>query len=326
MVISRTPYRISFLGGGTDYPQWYEEFGGAVLTTTIDKYCYVFCKELLPYFEHNIRVVYSVTELASAIDDIEHPVIRETLRLLHINNNIEIQHSGDLPARSGLASSSAFTAGLTNALYTLQEKSISTEELASLAYYIERVILNEDGGKQDQYACTYGGMNIIKFPENGKPEVKRINLNKKMKYNLQNKLMLFYLGGSRISSEISKTCINNFRIKRTNLHRIHTMVADGEAILRGSVDNLDNFGVLLDEYWQLKKDLSECVSNEYIDNRYEIAKNNGAIGGKLLGAGGGGCMLLYVPEEYQENIIELMKPAVHVPFKFDFTGSRIVYS
>jgi D-glycero-alpha-D-manno-heptose-7-phosphate kinase len=318
--------RVSFLGGNTDVPQWYNENGGHVLTTTIDKYCYVFCKELLPYFEHNIRAVYSLTETVNEIDELTHPLIRETLRYLNIKHNIEIQHSGDLPARSGLASSSAFAVGLLSALSYLKEVAISPIELASIAYHIEREILGEQGGKQDQYACAYGGLNYIEFNPDISPKVERVDISSKRKHELESMLMLFYLNSPRMSFEISKQCIANYGNKKSNLTRMSEMVGEGLLVLRDPRRQLEDLGLLLDEYWQLKRDLSDCVSNEYIDTLYKKALQNGAIGGKINGAGAGGTMLLLVQEENQEKVIEAMLPAIHVPFKFDFTGSMVIYS
>lgn len=325
-VISRTAFRISCLGGGTDIPQWYEEYGGAVLSFSINHYCYVLVKEVLPYFNHDIRAVYATTELCNSIEELSHPLIREVLRYMNIEHNIELQYSGDLPSRSGIGSSSAFAVGLLHALFHLKEESTSKEELADIAYYVERVQLGEAGGKVDSYACAYGGLNKFIFPQEGKPIVERINLGSKRKHEFESKLMLFHLGGSRISSDISKVCINNYKNKYSNLCRIQEMVDEGISILKNKYKNLDDFGLLLDEYWHLKKDLAECVSSEYINYVYDTAKKNGAIGGKLNGSGGGGTMLLYVPEEYQEHMVEVLKPAIVIPFKIDFTGSMIIYN
>ena len=322
MIITRTPFRISFFGGGTDYPKWYEEHGGVVLATTIDKYCYISCRYLPPFFEHKYRVVYSRIENVMHIDDIEHPAAQEVLRYMQCDRGLEIHHDGDLPARSGLGSSSSFTVGLLNALMALQGKYISNDDLAKLAIHIEQDLIKENVGSQDQISAAYGGLNRIEFHQDGTFRVDPIILHQDRLCEFQNHLMLFFTGFSRIASEIAKSKIDNIKARTVELKRMKEIAHEAIKLLQ-SKTSLDEIGVLLDQSWQYKRSLSDKVSTSDIDQIYETAIKAGAIGGKLLGAGGGGFMLIFVKPELQDRVREALGHLVHVPFRFENGGSRV---
>jgi D-glycero-alpha-D-manno-heptose-7-phosphate kinase len=324
MIISRTPFRISFFGGGTDYPAWFRENGGTVLATTIDKYCYISCRYLPPFFEHKYRVVYSKIENAREVSQIEHPAARAVLEWLNCDQGLEIHHDGDLPARSGLGSSSSFTVGLINALMALNGRYISKEELANNAIHIEQNVLRENVGSQDQVSVAHGGFNRIEFKRDDTYDVAPVILPKSKLEMLEGSLMLFFTGISRFSSEVAKTQIENLRKSKLELRRMEEMVGEALSILNGDINGLDEFGRLLDEAWQYKKSLSDKVSNSTIDQIYEEAVRGGALGGKILGAGGGGFMLFYVRAERQAWVKERLRRLIHVPFHFENSGSRIV--
>ena len=323
MVITRTPFRISFFGGGTDYPLWYRQNKGAVLTTTIDKYCYISVRHLPPFFEHKHRIIYSVIEMVKEVDEIKHPAVRGILQYLNIDFGLEIHHDGDLPARTGLGSSSSFTVGLLNALYSLLGKMKSKEELAKEAIYIEQDILNENVGSQDQVEVAFGGLNKITFLPDDSFIVEPVILPPGKKEEFQNYLLLYFTGISRYASEVAKGQLENIEKNKYELKILHQMVEDGIKILIGNSD-LRDFGKLLDEAWQLKRSLSNKVSNPAIDEIYEKAKKIGAIGGKLLGAGGGGFMLFFAPPELHQKIKEEIK-GLFVPFRFENQGSQIIF-
>lgn len=324
MIISRTPFRISFFGGGTDYPGWFRENGGVVLVTTIDKYCYISCRYLPPFFEHKFRVVYSKIENAREISQIEHPVVRAVLERFKCDGGLEIHHDGDLPARSGLGSSSSFTVGLINAVMALHGTHISKEELANSAIYIEQDVLKENVGSQDQLSVAHGGFNRIKFKQDNTYDVTPVVLPKSKLEALEGSLMLFFTGISRFSSDIAKTQIDNIKTCELKLRRIEEMVGEALHILNSGTDSLDDFGRLLNEVWKYKKSLSDKVSNSTIDQIYEEAVKDGALGGKILGAGGGGFILFYVKPENQPAVKKRLKRLVHVPFRFESSGSRII--
>ncbi len=325
MIITRTPFRISFFGGGTDYPVWYRENGGAVLSTTIDKYCYLTVRYLPPFFPHKYRIVWSKIELVKDINEILHPAVRAILNYLKIKKGVEVHHQGDLPARSGLGSSSAFTVGLLHSLYALKGIIVSKERLAREAIYIEREVLKENVGSQDQVAVTYGGFNKITFRGNDEISVEPITIKKERIQELENHLMLFFTGLSRTASEIAKSQIENTPHKRKELKRMHEMVDEAIKILNNEKEKITEFGKLLDEAWRLKRSLSDKISNPEIDNIYERALKAGAVGGKLLGAGGGGFMLFFVPPKNQQKVREKLKNLLEVKFKFEKEGSCIIY-
>lgn len=324
MIISRTPFRVSFFGGGTDYPAWFQEYGGAVLATTINKYCYITCRYLPPFFDHKHRVIYSKIEHAKDIGDIQHPVVREALRFLSINAGVEIHYDADLPARTGLGSSSSFTVGLLHTLYALQGQMPDKMKLAQDAIYIEQEMVGERVGCQDQTLASFGGFNLVEFTCRKNINVKPITISNDRIKTLSKHLMLFFTGFSRTASEIAGEQIKNIPKKVKELETMHQMVNEGVAILN-SDDDITNFGGLLHENWFLKRGLSHKITNSSIDEIYETARSAGAIGGKLLGAGGGGFMLIFAHPEKQSAIREKLKGLLFVPFEFESSGSQIIF-
>lgn len=324
MIITRTPFRISFFGGGTDYPAWYQKHGGAVLATTIDKYCYISCRHLPPFFEHNYRIVYSKIENVKEIAEIQHPAVRAVLGWSGNMNGLEIHHDGDLPARSGLGSSSSFTVGLVNALSALDGKYISKDELARQAIHIEQKIIGEHVGSQDQISAAFGGFNRIEFRRDDTLDISPIILGHERFSELENSLMLFFTGFSRYASEIAKTKIDNLKNRQSELNKMKEMVDEAIEILRNPRTPIDEFGKLLDASWTYKRTLSDKVSTPEIDRIYDEALDAGAIGGKILGAGGGGFLLLFVKPEMQNTVRNRLLSLTHVPFKFESSGSRVV--
>lgn len=324
MIISRTPFRISFFGGGTDYPAWYRKHGGAVLATTIDKYCYLTCRYLPPFFDHRFRVVYSKVENCQTVDEIVHPAVREVLRYLNIDRGVEIHHDGDLPARSGMGSSSSFTVGLLHALYALKGQMPSKHQLAQESIYIEQEILKETVGSQDQVSAAYGGFNIIEFSPTGDISVRPMTLTQERIEELNSHLMLFYTGIKRTASNVAESYVNDIETRGRQLRIMNDLFEESVAVLNMG-KNIARFGELLHEAWQAKRSLSKKVSNLNVDEIYNQAISAGAIGGKLTGAGGGGFMLLFVPPQKQMKVREKLNGLVYVPFKFEFSGSQIVF-
>lgn len=324
MVISRTPFRISFFGGGTDYPCWYKNNLGAVLSTTIDKYCYVTCRRLPPFFEYKHRIVYSKYEHVSKINDIIHPAVREVFRFMKIKDGLEMHHDGDLPARSGLGSSSSFTVGLLHALYALKSKMVTKKRLALEAIHIEQEMIKESVGSQDQVIVAFGGLNKIDFNGNHNIEVRPVIINPNRRQELEDHLQLFFTGFSRIASDIAQDKIAQIPRKSKELNELKDMVDEAVDILTGT-RTLDGFGKMLHESWKIKKSLSKKVSTGPIDCIYEKAIASGAIGGKLLGAGGGGFILFFVKPERREVLKKSLSHLLHVPFHFENTGSQIIY-
>lgn len=324
MIISRTPFRISFFGGGTDYPAWYRKYGGQVLSTTIDKYCYINCRYLPPFFEHRYRIVYSKIENVGHYDEIQHPAVRAILGYLNCVKGLEIHHDGDLPARAGLGSSSSFTVGLLCAIHALHGEYRSAHELGSEAIHVEQEIIKESVGSQDQVAVAHGGFNKIEFLKNGKIEVHPVIIQKERISELQNNLMLFFTGLSRHSLEIEKRKIQNIDSRTEELEAISSHVDEAIDILNSKKTSLNEFGNLLNETWERKKRLSDDVSNREIDGWYEKAVKAGGIGGKILGAGGGGFLLMYVPQNKQQKVRDALSSLTYVPFCFEQEGARIV--
>ncbi|TRZ83792.1 kinase [bacterium] len=324
MIISRTPFRISFFGGGTDYPIWYRENQGAVLSTTIDKYCYITARYLPPFFPHKYRIIYSKIETVKNIEEILHPAVRETLKFLDVDKGIEIHHDGDLPAKTGMGSSSAFTVGLLNSIYALRGIMASKDQLAKEAIHIERDILQENVGSQDQIATSYGGFNKINFNGNDKFRIEPIIITKDRISQLENHLMLYFTGFSRIASKVAQAQIENTPQKKRELTLMYQMVDEAISILTEN-KNILEFGKLLNETWELKRSISNKISNPIIDNIYGTALRAGAIGGKLLGAGGGGFMIFFVPPKKQPKVKEALKSLLEVPFNFESEGSQIIY-
>lgn len=327
MIISRTPYRISFFGGGTDYPQWYLKEGGATLSTTIDKYCYISCRFLPPFFgDAKHRIVWSHVEMVSSIAEILHPAVRAGLRYLGFDDSLglEIHHQGDLPARSGIGSSSSFSVGLIKALIGLRSQMIGKHELALKAIDLEQNVLQEPVGSQDQVAAAYGGFNVIRFMRTGDVMVEPMTIPTSRLQELQSRLMLFYTGSSRLGHQVAQEVIDNLPKRQAQLHQMRCMVDEGVSILGGN-GSLEAFGDLLHESWQLKRGLSASVTNSTVDTIYETAMEHGAIGGKLLGAGHSGFMVFYVPLENQMSVRRALSAYLNVPFEFENQGSSIIY-
>ena len=323
MIISRTPFRVSFFGGGTDYPDWYREHGGAVLSTTIDKYCYISVRELPPFFEHKFRLVYSFVENVKEISQLAHPAARGVLQHLGVSKGLEIHHDGDLPARSGVGSSSAFTVGLISAVRALDGRHISKDELAQEAIHVEHHVLREPVGAQDQISAAFGGFNHITFRQDGSYQVAPLVMRPERLEALQSHLMLLFTGLSRTAAEIAQTQIENLSRRASELRALTEMVDRAIETVRSPCD-LADFGRLLNEGWALKRRLSDRVSTPDIDALYDTALRAGAIGGKLLGAGGGGFLLLFVRPEHRAKIRTALPKLIDVPFRFDTSGSRIV--
>ena len=324
MIITRTPYRISFFGGGTDYPGWYKNHGGHVLSTTIDKYLYITCRTLPPFFEYKLRLVYSTIEKCNKASELDHPSAREVLKFLKIKDGLEIHYDGDLPGRSGSGSSSAFTVGLLHALYAHRGQTITAKELAETSIHIEQNLIKETVGSQDQTNAAYGGFNHIKFQKNGEIEVNPVNISSEVMSDLQNNLLLFYTGIQRTAEKIARSYVENIEDRSKILNMMSSMV--DQALDRLMNNDIDGFGNLLDETWKQKRSLSTLVSNPIIDSMYQEAIDNGALGGKLSGAGGGGILLLYVPLEKQKQVKKKLSKLLHIPFNFETHGSQIIHS
>lgn len=323
MIISRTPFRISFFGGGTDFPEWYNENGGCVISTSINKYCYITIRNLPPFFKYKFKIRYYKSEEVNSISKIKHPVVRAVLEKYDMNGGLEINHNADLPAMSGLGSSSAFTVGLTNGINAIKNIYISKSDLAKEAIHIEQNILKENVGSQDQVATSFGGLNKISFQKNSL-RVNPVIISKKKRELFQNNLLLFFTGYSRNSSDITKFHINAIRQRSKELNYMKEICEDALTYLQ-SQSNDNTLGKLLNEQWNIKKSLTKKVSNNKIDQMYETALKNGALGGKILGAGGGGFMLLYAKKKYHKRIKNSLNNKLFVPFEFENTGSQIIY-
>jgi D-glycero-alpha-D-manno-heptose-7-phosphate kinase len=324
MIICRTPYRISFFGGGTDYPGWYRSHGGAVLATTIDKYCYLTCRYLPPFFEHRIRVVYRKIESCMTADEISHPAVREALRYLGFDRGLELHHDGDLPARSGMGSSSAFTVGLLHALHALRGEMPSKNQLARESIHLEQEVLQETVGSQDQVMAAYGGFRHVKFHPNGQIAIDPLILPSPRFTELKSHLMLFYTGIARTASEVASSYAGDLESRRRQLRIMKELVDESIDILASGSD-IRAFGDLLHESWLAKRSLSARVSNSEVDALYERARSAGALGGKLTGAGGGGFLLLFAEPDRQHAVIEALSGLIHVPFQFEAAGSQIIF-
>jgi D-glycero-alpha-D-manno-heptose-7-phosphate kinase len=324
MIISRTPLRISFFGGGTDYPVWYREHGGSVLSTTIDKSCFITCRWLPPFFEYHSRISYTKVENVAFNDAIQHPSVRACLQHLGIHEGIEIHHIADLPARAGLGTSSAFTVGLLHGLYALRNEMRDKRSLAAEAIHVEQDLLYEAVGAQDQVSAAYGGFNRINFHTDGTFQVKRMLTSRDRLAELEQHLALYFTGFSRTASEIAQEQLRLTPHKTRELQAMLELVDEGETILANPNRPLYEFGRLLDQGWQIKRTLTQKISNPIIDEIYEAGTSAGAVGGKLLGAGGGGFMLFFVPPERREALRTRLKQLLCVPFKFSNTGSDVV--
>ena len=321
-VMAMAPYRISFFGGGTDYPAWYRENPGAVLATSIDKYCYILCRRLPPFFEEKNRVVWSQIELTQAVDEIRHPAVREALKAM-VMEGMEIHHAGDLPARAGMGTSSAFTVALVHALHALNCHELAKRQLALEAIRIEQDMIKENVGSQDQTISAFGGFNRIDF--NREHEIKVTPIHSLRLNELEASLMLFFTGFSRTASTIAQDQIDNMQKNKSILPEMYALVDEGVKILTGE-SKLAEFGRLLGETWKMKRRLARKVTTDYIDYIYSNAISAGAIGGKLLGAGGGGFILFYVEPDLQPRVKERLSSLLNVPFKFEKRGSQIIFN
>jgi D-glycero-alpha-D-manno-heptose-7-phosphate kinase len=325
MIISRTPYRISFFGGGTDYHAWYREYGGAVLSTTINHYCYLTCRYLPPFFQEKSRIVWSHIEKVMDHGDIQHPAVRAVLQYFAgEQNGVEISHTGDLPARSGLGSSSAFTVGLLNSMNALHARMSNKRELACEAVHIERDILQENVGVQDQIAVAFGGFNKIAILQTGDFVVSPVIVPQARLKELQEHFLLFFTGVSRNSSDIAAEQVKTLGSKKSELKAMRQLVDDAIQVVTYGRD-VREFGRLLHETWKLKRSLSSGVAPEFVNDIYEKARQSGATGGKLLGAGGGGFMLFFAPPERHAAIKRALDDLLWVPFSFENAGSQIIF-
>jgi D-glycero-alpha-D-manno-heptose-7-phosphate kinase len=324
MIITSTPLRISFFGGGTDYPVWYREHGGAVLSTTIDKCCYITARRLPPFFEYHSRVSYSRVENVGSNEAIEHPSVRACLQFLGINDGVEIHHVADLPARTGLGTSSAFTVGLLLGLYGLQDTMRSKQALAADAIHVEQDIIHEAVGAQDQVSAAYGGLNRINFHVDNTIDVKRVLASPSRLADLEKHLALYFTGFSRTASEIAQEQVRLTPQRKQELSAMMQLVDEGEAILGAPRRSINDFGRLLHEGWQIKRSLTNKITNSNIDEIYQAGMEVGALGGKLLGAGGGGFMLFFVPPERRQALRERLKNLLCIPFSFSSKGSHVV--
>lgn len=325
MIITKTPHRVSFFGGGTDYPSWYQENGGKVLGAAIDKYCYLVVRELPPFFEHKHRIVYSLMENVKTIDEIAHPSVKAVLKRLNYSKGISIHHDGDIPARSGMGSSSAFTVGLVNAMYAMEGRAISKGDLGKLAIDIEQNDIKENVGSQDQVFAAHGGLNRIEFLANGEIVVSPVIMPLENIQAFEKKLMLFFTGLSRTASDIAEEQIKNVGRNKKELRHMVQLVDEAYNTLTSPKPEFRNFGRLLNETWKMKRGLSEKISSGYIDQIHETAMRAGAGGGKLLGAGGGGFILFYAEPEAQPKIKEALRHLLQIPFRFEYFGSQIIY-
>lgn len=324
MIITKTPFRMSFFGGGTDLPEFFREHGGAVISTTFDKYCYVNVRHLPRFFDYSTEVVYSQIERVTDVEQIDHPAVRNAMKMLDMHE-IRLSYEADLPARSGLGTSSSFSVGMLSAFYALKGKYADKRRLADEAIYLERVLCNEAGGWQDQIAAAFGGLNRINFSGDDY-EVLPIIIDPARKEQLNNNLLMFFTGFTRFSSDVQRavnTTTDAERIAR--LKQMLTLVDDAEQILTEKTADMDDFGRMLDLTWKLKRGNSKVVSTDDIDLLYEKGRKAGALGGKLLGAGGGGFLVFYVPQEHQPAVRAAMSNLLHVPFEFENSGTRVVH-
>lgn len=325
MIITKTPFRMSFFGGGTDMEDFFKEYGGAVLSTTFDKYCYVIVRHLPRFFDYSTELSYSKIERVTDIDSINHPAIRNAMKMLDMHE-IRLTYEADLPARSGLGTSSSFAVGMLNAFYALKGKYVSKRKLADDAIYLERALCNEAGGWQDQIAASFGGFNRINFTDEGY-EVLPIIISPEKKTELNNNLMMYFTGFVRFSSDVQKANAGSGSKsdKIARLKEMLQLVDEVEEILTDKHSDLDEFGRMLDHTWQLKRSTGSMVSTSGIDELYQKGIDAGALGGKLLGAGGGGFLVFYVQPEYQESVRRAMSDLMYIPFKFEDGGTRVIH-
>lgn len=323
MIITKTPFRMSFFGGGTDMESYFRENGGAVLSTTFDKYCYVNVRHLPRFFDYSTELSYSKTERVTNIDDIQHPAIRNAMKFLDMHE-IRLTYEADLPARSGLGTSSSFVVGMLNAFYALKGKYADKKKLADEAIYLERNLCKEAGGWQDQIAASFGGFNRINFGPDGY-EVLPIIISPERKKQLNNNLMMFFTGFTRFSSDVQKANGISKGEKKAQLKEMHALVDEAEKVLVDKNKDLDAFGRMLDTTWKLKRQTGSAVSTDSIDGLYAKGIEAGALGGKLLGAGGGGFLVFYVQPEKQDSVRWAMRELMHIPFEFENGGTRVIH-
>lgn len=326
MIITQTPFRMSFFGGGTDMENYFKEYGGAVLSTTFDKYCYVNVRHLPRFFDYSTELSYSRTERVTEIENIEHPAIRNAMQMLAMKE-IRLTYEADLPARSGLGTSSSFAVGMLNAFYALKGKYADKKKLADEAIYLERVLCNEAGGWQDQIAAAFGGLNRINFNADGY-EVLPVIINPERKRQLNDNLLMFFTGFTRFSSDVQKANASGIKdkvAKTRQLQEMYSLVDEAEKILTDKHSDLDEFGRLLDHTWKLKRQTGAAVSTNSIDGLYQKGVEAGALGGKLLGAGGGGFLVFYVQTEYKESVMRAMSDLLYIPFKFEDGGTKVIH-
>lgn len=323
MIITKTPFRMSFFGGGTDMEDFFRENGGAVLSTTFDKYCYVIVRHLPRFFEYSTELSYSKIERVTRVEDIQHPAIRNAMKMLDMHE-IRLTYEADLPARSGLGTSSSFAVGMLNAFYALKGKYADKKKLADEAIYLERVLCREAGGWQDQIAASFGGFNRINFSADGY-EVLPLIISPERKQQLNHRLMMFFTGFTRFSSDVQKANALGKEDKTAQLKQMYALVGEAEHVLTDKDADLDDFGRLLDVTWRLKRQTGAAVSTSRIDSLYQKGMEAGALGGKLLGAGGGGFLLFYVQPEKQDRVHQAMKDLMHIPFQFENGGTRVIH-
>ncbi len=324
MIITRTPFRISFFGGGTDFPEFFNEHGGSVLSTTINHYCYITCRIMPPFFDYKYSLRYTNTERCKDLEDIQHNTIRESIRYLDFSYGIEVSHSGDIPANSGIGSSSSFCVGFLNALYGLRSKMMTRRQIAEQAIHIERNMVKEHVGFQDQIATAFGGFNRIDFYNNDRFNVTPMLIDQDKIEQLNNNLILIYSGHPRYSSDIIASLTTDKRKKMIVYEEMKKHVDTAVNILNSDND-INDFGRLLHESWMLKKTLGTQVSNPHLDDLYQEGLNAGALGGKICGAGGGGFFLFFVPEEKRAGFLQHFKKLLHVPFRFENYGSQVIF-
>lgn len=323
MIITRTPFRMSFFGGGTDMKEFFNEHGGAVISTTFDKYCYVTVRHLPPFFDFKNELTYSKIERTSTTEEIIHPAIRNAMQYLNMND-IRLTYEADLPARSGLGTSSSFAVGMLNAFHSLNGVYASKKQLADEAIHLERDLCNEAGGWQDQIAASFGGFNRIDFSDNSY-EVAPIIISKQKKEQLNNNLMMFFTGFTRFSSDVQKANASGKIDKTQQKLEMLRLVDEAEKVLQNKESNLDDFGYLLNTTWNLKRQTGSAISTNSIDELYDKGIKAGALGGKLLGAGGGGFLVFYVTPEKQESVRHAMQDLLYIPFKFENNGTKVIY-
>ena len=324
MIITKTPFRMSFFGGGTDMESFFREHGGAVLSTTFDKYCYVTVRHLPRFFDYKTELAYSKLERVNNVEEIDHPAVRNAMKMLDMHE-IRLTYEADLPARSGLGTSSSFAVGMLLAFYCLKEKYMDKRRLADQAIYLERVLCHEAGGWQDQIAASFGGMNRIEFNKEGTYEIHPIIIHPDRKQQLNDNLLMFFTGFTRFSSDMQKANATGYAEKIKQLKQMYELVNDAEAVLEDKYSDLDEFGYLLDKTWRLKRQTGGAITTNSIDALYKKGIESGALGGKLLGAGGGGFLVFYVRPGEKKAVLDAMKDLLYVPFKFENGGTQVIH-